>query len=155
MLIGVISDTHGLLRPEALQALEGVDRILHAGDVGSPDILSALARIAPVDAVRGNVDHGSWADALSLDRIVTLGGVRIYMTHIREDARPEDADVVIFGHSHQPLIETVGSTLWFNPGSAGPRRFRLPVTLGLLRIEDGEAEAEIVDLAPMNAAPNP
>ena len=146
MQLGVISDTHGVLRPEALAALAGVDRILHAGDVGSPDVLARLARIAPVDAVRGNVDHGAWADALPERLDVTLDGVRIHIVHIREEAEPAGADVVLFGHSHQPLIEQIGSTLWFNPGSAGPRRFRLPVSLGRLWVEEGRARAELIEL---------
>ncbi|MBI1358010.1 MAG: YfcE family phosphodiesterase [Acidobacteria bacterium] len=146
MRIGIIADTHGLLRPEAVAALAGVERILHAGDVGSSDVLVALERIAPVDAVRGNVDYGPWADALPLRKDVTLGGVRFHLAHIREDARPGDADVVVFGHSHQPLIEGVDGVLWFNPGSAGPRRFKLPICLGLLEIEGGEARGRLVDL---------
>lgn len=146
MLIGVISDTHGLLRPEAIRALEGVERILHAGDLGSAEILPRLERIAPVEAVRGNVDTGAWAGAVPLRRDLTVGGVRIHLVHIREDAEPGQADVVIFGHSHQPLIETVDDKTWFNPGSAGPRRFRLPVSLGFLHIEDGVARPEILEM---------
>lgn len=146
MLIGVISDTHGLLRPEALQALAGVDLILHSGDVGAAQILPQLEGIAPVHAVRGNVDTGPWADSLPLHRDLTLAGVRVHLVHIREEARADDADVVIFGHSHQPVVETLGDTLWFNPGSAGPRRFRLPISLGLLRIEGGRARAELIEI---------
>lgn len=146
MQLGVISDTHGLLRPEALDALAGVDRILHAGDVGSPDILPRLAEIAPVDAVCGNVDYGAWGEALPERLDLTLGGVGIHIVHIREMAEPNGADVVLFGHSHQPLIEQVGATLWFNPGSAGPRRFRLPISLGRLWINDGAARAELIEL---------
>jgi len=134
--IGVISDTHGLLRPEALKALEGVDHILHAGDVGDPDHLDVLARIAPVTAIRGNIDRGPWAEALPETASLTIGGLRIHMIHDRKTLRAspgaEGWDVVISGHSHKPGIEETGSTLWLNPGAAGPRRFRLPVTLAFL-----------------------
>ena len=146
MLVGVLSDTHGLLRPEALRLLAGVDHILHAGDVGSPDILTQLQSVAPVEAVRGNVDRGPWADALPLRRNISLDGVRVHLVHIRDEAEPKDAHIVVFGHSHQPLIETVDETIWFNPGSAGPRRFRLPISLGMLRIESGAARAELIEL---------
>jgi putative phosphoesterase len=145
--IGVISDTHGLLRPEALAALEGVKRILHAGDVGDPGILDALARIAPVTAIRGNVDHGDWADALPKTTSFTAGGLRIHMIHdrnaLRADPRDEGWDVVISGHSHRPRIEEAHGVLWLNPGAAGPRRFRLPVTLAFLWEEVGRPRAAI------------
>ena len=138
--IGVISDTHGLLRPEALKALEGVDRILHAGDIGNPDHLAALARIAPVTAVRGNIDRGPWAEALPETVSLRAGGLRIHMIHDRKALRVEPGaegwDVVISGHS-KPSIEKTGSTLCLNPGAAGPRRFRLPVTLAFLWREAG------------------
>lgn len=134
--IGVISDTHGLLRPEALKALEGVDHILHAGDVGDPDHLDVLARIAPVSAIRGNVDQGPWAEALPEMATLLIGGLRIHMIHdrktLRADPEAEEWDVVISGHSHRSGIVESGSTLWLNPGAAGPRRFRLPVTLAFL-----------------------
>ena len=145
--IGVISDTHGLLRPEALEALEGVGRILHAGDIGDPDHLDALARIAPVTAIRGNIDRGPWAEALPETVSLTIGSLRIHMIHDRKalqvDPAAEDWNVVISGHSHKPGIEEAGGTLWLNPGAAGPRRFRLPVTLAFLWEEAGHPRAMI------------
>jgi len=148
--VGVISDTHGLLRPEAVQALGGVDRILHGGDVGAPEILKELETIAPVTAVRGNVDGGSWARKLPLSEVIEVEGVSIYILHILEnlDLKPEVAGfkVVVYGHSHVPKIEEKNGVLYFNPGSAGPRRFKLPVTVGRLRIDRGKVKAEIVKL---------
>ena len=148
--VGVISDTHGLLRPEAAQALGGVDRILHGGDVGAPEILKELATIAPVTAVRGNVDGGIWARKLPLSEVIEVEGVSIYILHILEnlDLKPEVAGfkVVVYGHSHVPKIEEKNGVLYFNPGSAGPRRFKLPVTVGRLRIDRGKVKAEIVKL---------
>ncbi|MGB8014233.1 MAG: metallophosphoesterase family protein [Terriglobales bacterium] len=148
--IGVISDTHGLLRPEAVEALRGSDRILHAGDVGDAAILEALAQIAPVTAIRGNIDTGAWARTLPETELVEVAGISIYMLHDlgRLDLKPEAAGirVVIYGHSHQPKIEEKNGVLFFNPGSAGPRRFRLPVSGGRLRIENGEVHAELIEL---------
>lgn len=145
--IGVISDTHGLLRPEALEALEGVGHILHAGDIGDPMHLDALARIAPVTAIRGNIDRGRWAEALPETVSLAIRGLRIHMIHDRNDlqADPEAEgwDVVISGHSHRPGIEDTGTTLWLNPGAAGPRRFSLPITLAFLRNEAGRPRAMI------------
>jgi putative phosphoesterase len=136
MRVGVISDTHGLLRPEALQELAGCARILHVGDVGDDAILDALRKIAPVTAVRGNIDHAGACGALPLTEAVELEGNLLYLVHRREDLdlRPQAAGIaaVIFGHSHQPEISSTGGVLFFNPGSAGPRRFRLPVTIGIL-----------------------
>ena len=150
MIVGVISDTHGQLRREAAEALRGVDRILHAGDIGEPAILDALAKIAPITAVRGNVDTDSRAQALPETEIVEIGGVSIYILHDlgRLDLKPEAAGigVVVYGHSHQPKIEDKNGVLYFNPGSAGPRRFLLPVTLGKLVIEGGRVRGEIVTL---------
>ena len=150
MIIGVISDTHGLLRQEAIDALRGVERILHAGDVGNPEILDALARIAPVSAIRGNVDTGTWARVLPETDVVEIAGVTIYMLHDlgRLDLTPEAArfSVVVYGHSHQPKIENKKGVLYFNPGSAGPRRFKLPVSVGKLVIQGGAVRAEIVRL---------
>jgi putative phosphoesterase len=137
-LVGLISDTHGLLRREAAAALAGVDRILHAGDVGRPEILDALRAIAPVTAVRGNVDTSSWAETLPYDTVVFIDGFNIYMLHnLREitmDPKAARIDVVVSGHSHKPLIETVDDVLYVNPGSAGPRRFTLPISVGFLRL---------------------
>jgi putative phosphoesterase len=149
-ILGVISDTHGLLRREATEALRGSDRILHAGDVGDPEILEALAQIAPVTAVRGNVDTGPWARRLPEVEVVEAGGASIYMLHDlnRLDLKPEAAGfrVVIYGHSHKPKIEERNRVLYFNPGSAGPQRFKLPVSLGKLTIEAGTVRAELVEL---------
>jgi putative phosphoesterase len=152
-LIGVISDTHGLLRPEAEIALAGCDRIIHAGDVGKAGILDRLEEIAPTSAVRGNVDHGSWADALPETEVVALADeVLLYVLHDLEqlDLDPAAAGfkMVISGHSHRPSIEHRRGVTYLNPGSAGPRRFRLPVTLALLHIGEGVPRTEIVELLP-------
>ena len=146
--IGVLSDTHGLLRPEALDALRGSERILHAGDVGDPDILDRLTRIAPVHAVRGNVDRSGRCAELPETLAVEVGGISVWMLHdvAQLDLDPADAGfaVVVHGHSHRPKIErTAAGVLFLNPGSAGPRRFRLPVALGELLIDGGRAEARI------------
>lgn len=150
MVLGIISDTHGLLRREAVEALRGVDRILHAGDVGNLDILDALAEIAPVSAIRGNVDTEPWARALPETDVVEIRDVSIYMLHDlgQLDLKPEAAGIraVIYGHSHRPKIEMRKGVLYFNPGSAGPRRFHLPVSVGKLYIEDGEISAEVIEL---------
>ena len=150
--LGVISDTHGLLRPEAVEALRGSDRILHAGDVGAPKILEALAKIAPVTAVRGNVDTASWARVLPATEVVEAGGVLIYMLHDRGqlDLKLEAAGfrVIVYGHSHQPKVDEKNGILYFNPGSAGPRRFNLPASVGRLVIEMGKVRAELIELTP-------
>ncbi len=150
MRIGLISDTHGLLRPEAIAAFRGVNRILHAGDVGAPDILDRLRELAPVTAIRGNVDHGTWAETLAETEVIEVESVSIYMLHNRADLdlKPEAAgfDVVVCGHSHHPKIEEINGVLYFNPGSAGPRRFQLPVTVGLMEINAGKIEAHLVPL---------
>jgi putative phosphoesterase len=149
-IIGVISDTHGLLRPEAVEALRGSDRILHAGDVGTPEILQGLAKIAPVTAICGNVDTEPWAQRLPMAEVVEAGGISIYMLHdlAQLDLKPEAAGfrVVVYGHSHQPKIEEKNGVLYFNPGSAGPRRFHLPVSVGRLMVEGGKVRAELVEL---------
>ena len=149
-IIGVISDTHGLLRPEALSALHGSDYIIHAGDVGDPQILDQLAAIAPVTAVRGNVDHGQWVEKIPATNILAVGELSIYVLHSLSelDLKPEAAGfaAVVYGHSHEPTQELRNGVLFFNPGSAGPRRFRLPVSVGRLRVANGEMEAEIVEL---------
>jgi uncharacterized protein len=148
--IGVISDTHGLLRPEAVAALAGSELIIHAGDVGSPEILEQLREIAPVTAVRGNVDTEAWADALPALATVAAGGVKIGIIHVLAalGAPPQRSGfrVVVSGHSHKPGIEERDGVLYLNPGSAGPRRFRLPVTLARLRVDGGAVAAEIVNL---------
>ena len=149
--IGVISDTHDLLRPEALQALQGSDLILHAGDICGPEVLQALREIAPVIAVRGNNDHGPWADALPETTVVELGALSALMVHDLKTLRPgavRDVQMVISGHSHQPKKETRDGVLYFNPGSAGPRRFRLPVTVGRLIVRDGKVSGEILEILP-------
>jgi len=147
-LVGVISDTHGLVRPEALEALAGSELIVHAGDVGSPEVLEALARVAPVVAVRGNNDRGAWAGALPEREVVEAGGASIYVLHdLKEldlDPAAEGFAAVVAGHSHTPSIETRGGVLYLNPGSAGPRRFRLPVAVARLRVAAGRCEAELV-----------
>jgi uncharacterized protein len=148
--IGAISDTHGLLRPQALAALAGCDPIIHAGDVGGPDVLARLGALAPVHAVRGNVDHGAWSAKLPVTQRIEIDGFRIYVLHILAELDPQAADnvdAVIYGHSHQPKIETKNGTLFFNPGSAGPRRFSLPITVGRMTAEHGKFRAEIVELS--------
>jgi uncharacterized protein len=150
LTIGVISDTHGLLRPEAIKALRGSAHIIHAGDIGDPKILELLAEIAPVTAVRGNVDREPWAKKIPLTDVVELEGVSIYVLHILQDLdlKPEAAGFagVIYGHSHIPKAETKNGVLYFNPGSAGPRRFRLPVTLGKLLLKGSTLSSQIIDL---------
>ncbi len=150
MKIGVISDTHGLLRPEALRALEGVEAILHAGDVGDPAILEALGEIAPVTAIQGNIDQTGPCSALPATEWVELGGAVFYLIHDGEelDLDPSAAgiSVVVSGHSHQPRVERRKGVLYLNPGSAGPRRFRLPVTVARATVDEGRVEAEIVEL---------
>lgn len=149
MRIGVISDTHGVLRPEAEAALAGVAHILHAGDIGDPSIIDRLARIAPVTAIRGNVDRGAWAERFPETAEPVIGGRRFLMLH---DVKRLDADwrgrgvaAVIFGHSHKPSIDRRDGAMFLNPGAAGPRRLRLPVTLARLTVGDA-VEAELVDL---------
>jgi putative phosphoesterase len=150
MLLGVISDTHGLLRPEAVEALRGVQRVIHAGDVGSPEILKKLATIAPVTAVRGNVDKDAWAQQLPQAQVLEAGGISIYLLHdlTQLDVKPEAAGfrVVVSGHSHIPKQEVRNGVLYFNPGSAGPRRFKGPVSVGRLTIDGAEVSAELVIL---------
>lgn len=152
MLIGVISDTHGLLRPEAVETLQGADRIIHAGDIGDPKILDRLSEIAPVTAVRGNVDGESWAKHVPETDVLEVDGASIYVLHILErlDLKPEAAGMhaVIYGHSHIPRQEMKNGVLYFNPGSAGPRRFQLPVTVGKLIVEAGIIRSEVVELLP-------
>lgn len=150
MLIGVISDTHGLLRPQALTALAEAEHILHAGDVGDPRILDALAAIAPVTAIRGNVDLYGDCALLPATEVVELGGRMIYMLHSIHDLdiHPQAAGIsaVISGHSHQPEITERSGVLYLNPGSAGPRRFQLPISLALLTVTEQSVAARIIEL---------
>jgi hypothetical protein len=149
-VLGVISDTHGLLRPEVMDALRGSAHILHAGDIGAPEILNELRQIAAVTAVRGNVDRTAWASTIGDREVFQVEGVSIYMLHIlgELDLKPEASGfgVVVYGHSHVPKVEVKNGVLYFNPGSAGPRRFRLPVTVGKLVVEGGTVRGEIVRL---------
>jgi hypothetical protein len=145
--LGVISDTHGLVRPEALAALAGVERIVHAGDIGAPAVLDALARIAPVTAVRGNNDREGWAARIPETEVVEVGGLSLYVLHdlheLDLDPRAAGFAAIIAGHSHQPRQEERDGVLYLNPGSAGPRRFKLPVSLAVLTIADGRITPEL------------
>jgi len=136
--IGIISDTHGVLRPEAIKRLAGVDHIIHAGDIGSPEVIAELCKLAPTTAIRGNVDTGEWAAEYPHTARVKLGGRLIYVLHnLKEldiDPAANGIDIVVSGHSHQPKVETVGPVLYLNPGSAGPRRFTLPIALATLEL---------------------
>jgi putative phosphoesterase len=148
--IGVISDTHGLLRPEVLEVFRGVGQILHAGDIGAPEVLEGLSAIAPVCAVRGNNDEGEWANRIPEVQLVRSGAVRIYMLHNVKELKASilkgNIDVVVSGHSHRPLIERREQTLFLNPGSAGPRRFKLPISLAKLSVEGTDVRAELIEL---------
>jgi uncharacterized protein len=150
VLIGVISDTHGLLRPEALEALRGSDHIIHAGDIGDPGIVPNLEKIAPVTAIRGNIDREPWARRFPETEAIEFAGLHLYIIHDVNalDLNPQAGGfaAVISGHSHQPRQEVKDGVLYFNPGSAGPRRFRLPVTLGSLEILNGKVNGKIVEL---------
>jgi len=148
--VGVISDTHGLVRPEAVAALAGVERIVHAGDIGSPDVLTQLERVAPVVAVRGNNDRDAWAVAIPQTEVVEIGGVSLYVLHdlheLDLDPRAAGFAAVIAGHSHQPRQEERDGVLYLNPGSAGPRRFKLPISLARLTVAGARVRAELVTL---------
>jgi len=148
--IGLIADTHNLLRPEARIALKGVDRIIHAGDICDAKVLRELEAIAPVTAVRGNNDHGAWAAALQERLVLDIGGVKVCIVHDLDDLDcvPEDTGikVVITGHSHRPLMKMENGVLYVNPGSAGPRRFRLPISVGFLEISEGKPKARLLTL---------
>ena len=149
-LIGVISDTHGLVRPQAIEALAGVDMILHAGDIGNSAVLDTLSAVAPVVAVRGNNDKGGWAESLPDSEVVKIGAVSIYMLHdLKElDISPAGTfQVVISGHSHKPIVEERRGVLYVNPGSAGPRRFKLPVSVAQLRVEGSAVNAKLIELS--------
>jgi uncharacterized protein len=149
-VLGVISDTHGLLRPEALDALRGSDMIIHAGDVGNPEVIDRLGVVAPTHVVRGNIDKGSWAAALPMTELVALGEHRLFVLHdiSQLDVDPAAAGfaAVVFGHSHRPSIETRSGILFLNPGSAGPRRFKLPVTIARVKTSGQRLRADIVEL---------
>ena len=150
MIIGVISDTHGLLRPEAVELLRGSEHILHAGDIGSPEIIPALQKIAPVTAIRGNVDTQAWARSFPETEVAELGGLHLYIIHDANalDLNPTAAGfaAVVSGHSHQPQQEVKDGVLYFNPGSAGPRRFRLPISVGRIEIVGGTLSGEILKI---------
>jgi uncharacterized protein len=150
--IGVISDTHGLVREEALRFLAGVDLILHAGDVGKPAVLEALRRVAPVRAVRGNVDVGPWAETLPATTAVDIDDIRIFVLHritdLDFDPAAKGFAAVVFGHSHKAAQELRNGVLYLNPGSAGPQRFRLPASLARMKVEGNSVQAEIISLNP-------
>ena len=150
-LIGIISDTHGLVRPEVAEAFSGVDLILHAGDIGTTEVMEELRSIAPIMAVRGNNDKGTWANAIPETEVVQIGSVRIYMLHDLKgiDLNPaaRGFQVVISGHSHRPSIETRDAVLFLNPGSAGPRRFKLPISVARLTVDGSAVNGEIIDLS--------
>ena len=149
-LIGIISDTHGLVRPEALQALQGVEMILHAGDVGNKEVLDTLKQVAPVVAVRGNNDKGEWAQSLPDWEVVEVGDVSIYMLHDVKEIEISPAGggfrVVVSGHSHKPSVTEQRGVLYVNPGSAGPRRFKLPVSVAHLHVDGEKVQAKIIEL---------
>jgi putative phosphoesterase len=149
-VIGLISDTHGLIRPQALDALRGADLIIHAGDIGKSEVVAALKAIAPVLAVKGNIDRETWANRFSATKLVKFGNTKIFVIHnLKElggDPVARGYQAVISGHSHKPSISTRGGVLFVNPGSAGPRRFKLPIAVGKLFIENNRATAEIIEL---------
>jgi hypothetical protein len=148
--VGIISDTHGLIRPEAMRALAGSDIIIHAGDIGSPDVLRTLGALAPVVAVRGNTDRDQWADRLPVTETVQIENMLCYIIHdiSRLDLEPDAAGIraIISGHSHMPSISEKNGVLHLNPGSAGPRRFKLPVTLARIIVREGKLQPEITYL---------
>jgi uncharacterized protein len=150
IVVGVISDTHGLLRPQAVAALRGSDIIIHAGDVGNPDVIEALAGVAPTFVVRGNIDTAEWAARLPMTECVEVGERLFYVLHeiSQLDFDPADAGfaVVVYGHSHQPLIETRRGVLFLNPGSAGPRRFNLPIAVARIAVSGEGMRPEILEL---------
>jgi len=149
-MVGVISDTHGLLRPEALATLAGAAHIIHAGDIEDAETLAVLRRLAPVTAVRGNCDRGPWADELPGETVVTIDGVHIAVVHdlgkLSVEPKAAGVAVVVSGHTHVPTCQVRGGVLFFNPGSAGPRRFGRPISAGRLRIEAGAASGELIRL---------
>jgi putative phosphoesterase len=152
MRIGIISDTHGLLRPEAIKRLAGADYIIHAGDIGAPEVIEGLRRIAPTTAIRGNIDAGEWAKDYPDTELVIIGGRALYALHnlneIKLDPAASGFDVVISGHSHRPKIETKNGVLYVNPGSAGPRRFKLPIAVATLEFSDLALLPQILEIVP-------
>ncbi len=148
--VGLISDTHGLLRPQALEALSGCDYLIHGGDIGKPEIIDTLSAIAPLTIVRGNNDtDDTWACEVPCEAVLRIGSLAIYVTHILADVPetlPPDVAVVVTGHSHQPLQQTRNGVLFINPGSAGPRRFKLPITVGVLHIDGLDVQGELIEL---------
>jgi putative phosphoesterase len=152
MQVGVISDTHGLLRPQVLEIFRSVDLILHAGDIGTPQILDDLRRVASVRAIRGNNDTAQWASSIPETAIVHVGGVTIYLIHDFNEMKlkppAKHVDVVISGHSHRPLIDRRGGVLLLNPGSAGPRRFKLPISVARMKINGSVVRPELIELTP-------
>lgn len=151
MRIGLISDTHGLLRPEALAALQGCAQIIHAGDIGKPQVLDGLRAIAPLEAIRGNIDTADWALELPERLDLRIEGLTLHVLHDLKqmdiDPLAAGIDVVIAGHSHKPKVERRDGVLYINPGSAGPRRFSLPISLALLELNDGDAQVELISLS--------
>jgi uncharacterized protein len=151
VIIGVISDSHGLLRPEAVELLRGSEHIIHAGDIGAPEIIPELEKIAPLTAIRGNVDTQAWARRFAETEVVELAGVFLYVIHDANaiDLNPKAAGfaAVISGHSHKPKQEVKDGVLYFNPGSAGPRRFKLPISVGRLTIVDRKVSGEILEIS--------
>ncbi len=151
-IVGIIADTHGLIRPEAMWALAGVDLIVHAGDIGKPEVIDALRSVAKVVAIRGNNDRGAWARKFSKTAVVKVGAVKIFVIHNAEDIDidpgPAGCRVAISGHSHAPSVRRRGGVLFLNPGSAGPRRFKLPVAVARLRVDGFSVSAKIVKLNP-------
>jgi putative phosphoesterase len=150
MQVGVISDTHGLMRPEAIAALQGVDLILHAGDIGSQNVLDALGELAPVVAIRGNNDDEPWAAGIPEEETVQIGGISVHLIHDAKQLNfvPQKAgiQIVVSGHSHKPGVRELNGVIFLNPGSAGPRRFKLPITVAQLQVESEKFSAEIIDL---------
>ncbi len=151
MRIGLISDTHGLLRPEAVAALQGCAQIIHAGDIGKPQVLDGLRAIAPLEAIRGNIDTADWAQVLPERLDLRIEGLTLHVLHdlkqLDIDPLAAGVDVVIAGHSHKPKVERRDGVLYINPGSAGPRRFSLPISLALLELNDGDAQVELISLS--------